>query len=95
MPSFKGIPFHVLDKGVGHVYIKPETHRHNGKVERSHRIINQEFYRSLEGVVIDDTGLFSERLREWKDFYYFNRPRAALGGQAPYERLRQKVKNQL
>ena len=27
--------YHVLDKGVGHVYIKPRTPRLNGKVERS------------------------------------------------------------
>jgi hypothetical protein len=30
--------YHVLDKGVGHRYIKPRTPRLNGKVERSHRI---------------------------------------------------------
>jgi transposase InsO family protein len=35
-----GPPFHyhVLDRGIGHVYIKPATPRLNGKVERSHRI---------------------------------------------------------
>ena len=27
--------YHVLDKGIGHVYIKPRTPRLNGKVERS------------------------------------------------------------
>ncbi len=30
--------WHVLDRGVQHVYIKPATPRLNGKVERSHRI---------------------------------------------------------
>src|SRR5919106_5289111 len=30
--------WHVLDRGVGHVHIKPATPRLNGKVERSHRI---------------------------------------------------------
>ncbi len=34
---------HVLDKGVGHKYIKPRTPRLNGKVERSHRIDTEEF----------------------------------------------------
>jgi transposase len=29
--------YHVLDRGIGHVYIKPATPRLNGKVERSHR----------------------------------------------------------
>jgi transposase InsO family protein len=46
--------YHVLDRGIGHVYIKPATPRLNGKVERSHRIDQEEFYRMLEGVVIDD-----------------------------------------
>jgi transposase InsO family protein len=83
--------YHVLDRGIGHVYIKPATPRLNGKVERSHRIDEEEFYRMLAGVVIDDTGLFNDRLQEWERFYNFNRPHGALGGQTPYERLRQKT----
>ena len=46
--------WHLLDRGIGHVYIKPSTPRLNGKVERSHRIDAEEFYRLLDGVVIDD-----------------------------------------
>ncbi len=80
--------YHVLDRGIGHVYIRPATPRLNGKVERSHRIDAEEFYRMLDGVVIDDAGVFNERLREWEDFYNFNRPHGGLGGQTPYERLR-------
>ena len=87
--------YHVLDKGVGHVYIKPATPRLNGKVERSHRIDNEEFYRQLDGVVIDDTGLFNEKLHEWEDFYNFHRPHGGLGGLTPYERLKQKVTNRV
>jgi transposase len=34
--------YHVLDAGIGHVYIKPRTPRLNGKVERSHRIDAEE-----------------------------------------------------
>ena len=83
--------YHVLDAGIGHVYIKPATPRLNGKVERSHRIDAEEFYRMLEGVVIDDAELFNDRLQEWEDFYNFNRPHGGLGGQTPYERLRQKT----
>jgi hypothetical protein len=52
----------------GHVYIRPATPRLNGKVERSHRIDAEDFYRMLDGVVIDDAGVFNERLREWEDF---------------------------
>jgi hypothetical protein len=44
------------------------------------------------GVVIDDTGLFNVRLKEWEDFYNFHRPHGALGGQTPYERLREKTR---
>jgi len=83
--------YHVLDRGIGHVYIRPATPRLNGKVERSHRIDADEFYKLLEGVVIDDTGLFAERLKAWEDYYNFDRPHGALGGQTPYERLRQKT----
>jgi transposase InsO family protein len=82
---------HVLDRGIQHVYIRPRTPRLNGKVERSHRIDAEEFYRLLDGVVIDDTELFNDRLQEWEDFYNFDRPHGGLNGQTPYERLRQKT----
>ena len=62
--------------------------RLNGKVERSHRIDAEEFYRLLDGVVIDDTELFNDKLQEWEDFYNFHRPHGGLGGQTPYVRMR-------
>jgi transposase InsO family protein len=83
--------WHILDKGVGHVYIKPRTPRLNGKVERSHRIDAEEFYRLLDGVVLDDAKLFNDKLQEWEDYYNYHRPHGALAGQTPYERLRQKT----
>ncbi len=49
------------------------------------------FYRLLDGVVIDDSKVFNEKLREWEHFYNYARPHGALGGQTPYERLRQKT----
>jgi hypothetical protein len=48
--------------------IKPRTLRLNGKVERSHRIDAEEFYRMLDGVVIDDADVFNNKLREWEDY---------------------------
>jgi len=83
--------WHVLDKGIQHCYIKPRQPRLNGKVERSHRIDEDEFYRMLEGVLIDDTDLFNEKLKEWEHFYNYDRPHSALGGQTPYERFREKI----
>jgi transposase InsO family protein len=86
--------WHLADRGIRHIYIKPATPRLNGKVERSHRIDGEEFYRQLKGVVIDDAELFNERLQQWQDFYNYDRPHGALGGQTPYERLRQKTTHQ-
>lgn len=83
--------WHVLDRGIDHVYIKPATPRLNGKVERSLRIDAEEFYRMLDGVVVDDAGVFNSKLQELEDLYNYRRPHGSLGGQTPYERLRQRV----
>jgi transposase InsO family protein/transposase-like protein len=83
--------YHVLDKGINHVYIKPRTPRLNGKVERSHRIDAEEFYQLLDGLVIDDTKVFNDKLAEWENFYNYHRPHGGLGGQTPYERLKQRT----
>jgi transposase InsO family protein len=42
-------------------------------------------------VVIDDTKLFNDKLREWEDFYNYHRPHGSLDGQTPYERLKQRT----
>jgi transposase InsO family protein len=83
--------WHLLDRGIGHVYIKPATPRLNGKIERSHRIDAEEFYRQLDGVVIDSAKVFNERLTEWENFYNYARPHGGLGGHTPYERLKMKT----
>jgi transposase InsO family protein len=86
--------WHVLDQGINHTYIKPRTPRLNGKVERSHRIDAEEFYRLLDGVVIDDVNIFNAKLKEWQDYYNYHRPHGGLNGQTPYERLRQKTQTE-
>jgi transposase InsO family protein len=86
---------HVLDKGLGHIRIRPKAPRLNGKVVVSHRIDSEEFYRLPEGQVIDDARLFTDKLQEWEDHYNYDRPHVALAGQTPYERLRQETQDPL
>jgi transposase InsO family protein len=71
-----------------HVYIRPRTPDLNGKVERSHRVDEQEFYQLLDkDGITDDIRLFNDKLRECEDYYNYHRPHGGLKGQTPYERL--------
>jgi transposase InsO family protein len=80
--------WHVESLDIRHAYIRPRTPHLNGKVERSHRVDNEEFYQLLdEEGITDDIHLFNEKLREWEDYYNYHRPHGALNGQTPYERL--------
>jgi len=83
--------WHILDKGISHVYIKLHSPRLNGKVGRSDWIEEEEFYCLFDGVVIDDAHLFNKKLGERENFYNFSRPHAALNGRTPYERFRGKA----
>jgi transposase InsO family protein len=53
------------------------------------------FYRLLDGTVIDDAKVFNDKLREWEEYYNYHRPHGGLGGQTPYERLRQKTQTRV
>jgi len=77
--------WHVEDKGMRHVYIRPRSPRLNGKVERSHRTDQEEFYQLL--TYTDDVDL-NEKLAEWERFYNLDRPHGAFKGKTPYEALR-------
>jgi transposase InsO family protein len=80
--------WHVEGLDIRHVSIRPRTPHLNGKVERSHRVDDQEFYQLLDKHGISDNiHLFNEKLREWEDYYNYHRPHGALDGQTPYERL--------
>ena len=85
--------WHLETLDIRHVYIRPRTPRLNGKVERSHRVDDQEFYQLLDrDGISDDIHLFNDKLREWEDYYNYHRPHGALGGQTPYERLLEKTR---
>ncbi|WBB63036.1 integrase core domain-containing protein [Streptomyces sp. WMMC500] len=71
----------VRSTTIAHTYIKPRTPRLNGKAERSHRIDAEEFYRLLNGVIIDDAEVFNDKLREWEDYDNYHRPHGGLRGQ--------------
>ena len=85
--------WHLETLDIRHVYIRPRTPHLNGKVERSHRVDDQEFYQLLDqDGISDDIHLFNEKLREWEDYYNYHRPHGALDGQTPYERLLAKTR---
>jgi len=77
--------WHIEDKGMRHVYIKPKSPQLNGKVERSHRTDQEEFYQLL--TYTDDVDL-NKKLKAWENFYNFNRPHGAFDGKTPYEALK-------
>ena len=64
----------------------------NGKVERSHRINSEQFYRLLEGRVIDDVNVFTAKLQKWEDYYNYHRPHGASRPNI-YEHLRHKAQD--
>jgi transposase InsO family protein len=85
--------WHLERLDIRHVYIRPRTPHLNGKVERSHRVDDQEFYQLLDkDGITDDIHLFNEKLQEWENYYNYHRPHGALDGQTPYERLMAKMR---
>ena len=74
---------------LNHRYIKPGRPQQNGKVERSHLTDKREFYQLLK--YTDDVDL-GKKLRQWEDFYNFNRPHGAFKGKTPYEELMSHLK---
>ena len=77
--------WHVEDLGIQHVYIKPRTPQLNGKVERSHRTDETEFYQLL--TYTDDVDL-NTKLAAWENFYNYDRLHLSLHGKTPYEVMR-------
>jgi transposase InsO family protein len=68
--------WHLEERDIRHVYIRPRTPRLYGKVERSHRVDDQEFYQLLDKDGIgDDIHLFNDKLQEWEDLQLPPAPR--------------------
>jgi transposase InsO family protein len=80
--------WHVEDFGIRHAYVERGTPQLNGKVERSHRSDQQEFYQLLS--YKGDVDL-EAKLDEWERFYNFARPHGAHNGQTPHEALGDKL----
>ena len=69
--------------GIRHKLIKPYTPRHNGKVERSHRKDNEEFYASHTFYSFDD---FKKQLAV-RQYHYNNFPMRPLLWHSPKDTL--------
>lgn len=69
--------------GIRHKLIKPYTPRHNGKVERSHRKDNEQFYASHSFYSFHD---FKKQLAVWERKYNFF-PIRPLSWRSPYDAL--------
>lgn len=80
--------FHLIQQQVKHRLIRPRTPRLNGKVERSHRTDEQEFYSRQ---TFNDSEDLKAKLVGWEKHYNTERPHMALGGQTPAEVLDAKL----
>lgn len=73
----------LSELGIRHKLIRPYAPRHNGKVERSHRKDNEEFYASHKSFSFDDfTAQLAVRQR-----YYNNFPMRPLNWLSPLQAL--------
>ncbi len=87
-----GEPFtwHLDDLGITHRKTKIRSPEENGKVERSHRTDEEEFYRHGRFVSITHC---MRLLSQWERYYNERRPHMALKGKTPRQYLEEKLKN--
>ncbi len=74
----------VQAAGMSLRYIKPRCPEQNGKVERSHRVDGEEFWRRHDFGSFDEA---ADGLRAWEHVYNFERFSMALHGATPAEKL--------
>jgi transposase InsO family protein len=73
--------------GIRHRYIKPRRPQQNGKVERSHRVDQEEFWSQHTFATRSDA---EAPLADWERRYNYERFSLALHGLTPVERLQAK-----
>lgn len=84
--------WHLEDLGIAHRKTKIRSPEENGKVERSHRTDQMEFYGINRFVSIHHC---IKLLKQWEREYNEQRPHMALGGKTPKEYLMEKLKNHI
>lgn len=80
--------WHLQDLGITHRKTRVRSPEENGKVERSHRTDNEEFYLVNRFVSIQHC---MKLLKEWEKEYNEKRPHMALQGKTPKEYLMEKL----
>ena len=81
----------LKENNIMYQLIRPRTPEHNGKVERSHRIYQDKFYRNLKFYSLND---LKEQGKRWNKRYN-NIPKAVLGFKTPNEVELEKLKQLL
>jgi hypothetical protein len=75
---------YLLDQGIEHKLSRPATPQHNGFVERSHRTDEEEFYRIVDVIKLDDDQLHTA-MKRWQDEYNYLRLHSSCGNQTPMQ----------
>jgi transposase InsO family protein len=76
--------WHLADWGIAHRHIPPASPEVNGKVERSHKTDQEEFY---QGKQFRSRKQLARKLKCWEKEYNKRRPHLALDGKTPAERV--------
>jgi hypothetical protein len=75
---------YLLGRGIEHKLSRPATPQHNGFVERSHRTDEEEFYRVVDVLRLDDDQL-QAAMKRWQDEYNYLRLHSSLKYQSPMQ----------
>src|SRR6266850_2521356 len=84
-PSPHPFPRYLQRKGIRHKLLPPGLKELNGKVERSHKTDDQEFYWRLPLTISFEE--FQRQLQRWTLEYNFDRPHSALHMKTPTQKL--------